>query len=192
VLASASNVGASAASPSERCLYRRCMWCLLRLWHVESLESVIEHPQGIIFTRTSYLTAPARWRELSVPVLASRLEQLLDAAYKARAHTLAGSGDDTQMLWFGFYYEWVDHGVAVADSTLRSDLWTQPRAGAHPSLVAKAHDEVDAALHADRPGIAGRCYATAFEAFRIDEDDSWHLVGFNDRAGLFAERHPAS
>ena len=119
------------------------MWSLLRLWHVESLESVIEHPEGVIFTRTSYVTAPKRWRELPTEVLTARLEQLLNAAYRVRAGTLAGSGDDTQMLWFGFYFEWVDEGSAPADPDHRSSLWTLPRANAHPNLVAKAHEEVD-------------------------------------------------
>jgi hypothetical protein len=164
------------------------MWSLLRLWHVEALESVIENPQGVIFTRTSYLTAPARWRELPTDVLASRLEQLLIAAYRRRAATLAGSGDDTRMLWFGFYFEWVDRDDTAGDPATHCDLWIFPAAYAHPNLVARAHEEVDAHLHADRPGIARRCYASAFEVFRIDDNDSWHLVRHEDREALFATR----
>ena len=40
------------------------VWALLRLWHVEFLESVIDRPNAVSFTRTSYVTAPERWRQL--------------------------------------------------------------------------------------------------------------------------------
>lgn len=164
------------------------MWSLLRFWHVESLDTVIEHPRGISFTRTSYIAAPSRWRELPIPELVSRLEQLLIAAYNRRNYTLRDTDDPARMVPFVFDFEWVEHDDAPAMLGAVPEPWVLPNANAHPDLVMRGLSEIDARRRVTRPGLHARPYANAFEAIRIDEDDSWHLVRSADRAAMFASR----
>jgi hypothetical protein len=167
------------------------MWSLLRIWHIEALESVIGDPKGVSFTRTSYVAAPARWRNLSQPELAGRIEQLLNAAYERRNWlTTQQSGDPVGLEPFVFYFEWVERDSIPAAPGVVVEPWVLPRANAHPDLVARAFAEIDARVQAARPGIDARAYADAFYVFRIDEDDSWHFIRSRSRKAetLFAER----
>lgn len=47
-------------------------------------------------------------------------------------------------------------------------------------------------MQAARTGIEGRCYEGGFSAFRIDEDDTWHLVSWRDRDAMYADRHEST
>jgi hypothetical protein len=164
------------------------MWSLLRIWHAEAIESVIQHPQGVHFLRTSYLTAPEQWRNLPQPELVNRVEQLLNASYRRRNWSTAQSDDPTPMVPFAFYFEWVDLDDSPAITDTRVAPWVLPNANAHPNLVENAIADIDARLQTVRPGINARAYSEAFSVFRIDPDDTWHLIDDRDRAALFADR----
>ena len=166
-------------------------WALLRVWHFEAMNSVIANPDVAHFTRTSYLTAPSRWRELPLPALASRVEQVLVASYKQRAAQLRTPDDPASLVPFAFFFEWVDRDDIPANPAAQGDPFLYPCVAANPALGDIAYRDLDAIIKAARPGIASRCYDDAFSAFRIDENDSWHLVPYRDREALFEERHVA-
>ncbi len=147
------------------------LWALLRLWHVESLELVIDHPNAVSFTRTSYITTPERWRQLTQSELLARIEQLLNASYNRRNYLTAQSGDTTRMVPFVFYFEWVERGDSPGLADAISKPWVLPKANAHQDLINRAFDEIDAKLRVSRPGIDSRAYRDAFSVFRIDEDE---------------------
>jgi hypothetical protein len=160
---------------------------LLRVYHAEALGSVIGEPMAAVFLRTSYVTTPSAWQELARDVLANRVEQLLNAAYARRNWSMAQSDDPTPMLPFLFDFEWVGRAPSPPlddDDSERGPL-ILPGAGAHAAVIEGAIDELLRILDAERPGIDARCYDRAFEVFRIDDDDSWHLIRHEDRSALF-------
>jgi hypothetical protein len=164
-------------------------WALLRVWHCEAMESVIDRDDPIHFTRTSYLSAPARWSGLPTKELARRVEIVLNASYKRRAWELRTAEDTNSLVPFAFYFEWVDRDDVGADPLASVAPFLYPCTVANPRLAEIAFRDLDALAQAARPGLASRCYAGAFSAFRIDVDDTWHLVRHDDRAALFAARH---
>lgn len=164
-------------------------WVLLRIWHLEAMETVIEHPQLVHFTRTSYLSAPARWRDLPLPQLAARVEQVLAASYKQRAAQLRTQDDSASLVPFAYFFEWVDRDDIPANPEAQSDPFLYPCAKTNPVLPEIAIRDLDKIVQEPRAGIASRCYASGFSAFRIDEDDTWHLVRHADREPMFRERY---
>jgi hypothetical protein len=92
------------------------------------------------------------------------------------------------MLYFAFFYEWVERADVPADPAAVSHPWFLPKAKAHPNLIERAYVELDETLQAARKGLDSKAYEDAFDAFRIDDDDRWQLI-HDDRAGLFASRH---
>ena len=166
-------------------------WALLRLWHLEAMETVIADPGLVHFTRTSYLSAPIRWRALPMPELASRVEQVLAASYKLRGWELRTPDDPWSLVPFAFYFEWVDREDIPANPDATSDPFMYPCADANPVLSDLAIRDLDKILQDRRPGIAARCYQNAFSTFRIDEDDTWHLVDYGESEALFRTRYEA-
>jgi hypothetical protein len=166
-------------------------WQLLRTWHLEAMECVIDSPTPATFTRTTYLSVPASWRSFTSRQLAARIEQALNAHYRIRWATLRTAEVDERIIPFAFDFEWVSRADLPAVPNARSDPWTFPCAKDTQGLAEIAWREIDAKLQSVRPGIDARCYADAFEVFRVDEDDSWHIVDWNDRAAMFAARYEA-
>jgi hypothetical protein len=165
------------------------MWALLRVWHVECLDTVIEQATAYSFTRESYVSAPQAWRELPHKQLLARIEQLLIAHYDHRARTSMTETDRARQVPFAYFFEWVERADHPADPTAQADPFVLPQARAHPALVEAAIIELTTRLRAKRKGIDSKCYDDAFTAIRIDENDTWHLVKFADRAPLFAARY---
>ena len=165
------------------------MWALLRLWHVECLDTVIDQPTAYSFTRESYISAPAAWRELPIAQLLARIEQLLIAHYNQRAATSMTADDRARQEPFAYWFEWVERADHPGDPEAQANPYILPKAGAHPAVVEAAVAELTKRLRAPRKGIDAKCYDDAFTAIRIDENDSWHLVKYADRAPLFAARY---
>jgi hypothetical protein len=164
-------------------------WELLRLWHFEALDSLIHDPKAVTFTRTSYVSAPRRWKVFAVEELVGRLEQLLLAHYRIRTASLQGSGDVAQVVPFGFDYEWVTRADMPAQPEFEAMPWMFPCATTHLHLFDIADRDMDMARRVDRLGIDSQCYRGAFAVFRIDEDDTWHIVRHYRRAAMFAARY---
>ncbi|MBA3397390.1 MAG: hypothetical protein H0T89_32490 [Deltaproteobacteria bacterium] len=180
---------AIAGSADEPRTADHARWQLLRVWHLEAMECVIDNPMLVSFTRTSYVSAPASWCQLAQPQLVARIEQLLGAHYRVRAETLRTPEVDERMMPFAFDFEWVGAGDQPANPGARADPWLLPCTSANARLVELASQELDAKLQAARWGIDSRCYADAFEVFRIDDDDAWHIIDWDDRAAMFAARY---
>ena len=168
-------------------------WELLRLWHSEALDSAVHDPRAVTFTRTSYVSAPSWWRSFSTEELVGRLEQLLLAHYRVRAASLQstgqGTGDLAQVIPFGFDYEWVTRADMPAQPDFEAVPWMFPCALTHRHLFEIADREMDLARRVDRRGIDAQCYRGAFAVFRIDEDDTWHIIRHYKRAAMFAARY---
>jgi hypothetical protein len=150
---------------------------------------VIHHPRVRTFLRTSYVSAPRAWTSFSTEELVGRIEQLLTAHYRVRAASLQGSDDLAQVIPFSFDFEWVAREEMPAQPDFESLPWMLPCAAAHPHLFAIADREMDATRRVARPGIDARGYRDAFAVFRIDEDDTWHLVRHYKRAAMFVARY---
>jgi len=153
------------------------------------MECVIESPALASFARTSYISTPTCWRDLPPRQVATRIEHLLHAHYRIRAATLRTPEVDERMVPFAFDFEWTTRADIPATPGVRSDPWMFPYANRNPRLSEIASNELDARLQGARPGIESRCYRDAFEAFRVDEDDSWHIIDWRERASLFASRY---
>ena len=166
-------------------------WVLLRVWHLETMESVVTSADPMHFTRTSYLSAPARWRDLPFAVLANRVEQVLLADYRRRAAQLRTDDDSDSLVPFSFYFEWVEDRDVAANPAAQLDPFMFPCAHDNPALAEIAVREVDVLVRSSRPGLANGCYVAAFSGYRIDEDDSWHIVGIRERQAMFESRHGA-
>src|SRR4051812_9458549 len=83
-------------------------WSLLRIWHVEILDSWMGSPSPTLFTRTSYCVAPSELRARGQIELVGRVETLLAASYAMRNHQTAQSGDPAKQVCLAFAFEWVD------------------------------------------------------------------------------------
>lgn len=166
-------------------------WALLRVWHLEAMETVIEHPAVCHFVRTSYVSVPTRWHALPLAEVARRVEMLLLAHYRIRAATLWTPEVDERMQPFAFDFEWVARADMPAQPVAEGAPWLFPVAQVNPHLEDLAFEELSARREAARPGIASRCYDDAFAAVRVDVDDTWHMVRHADRAAMFAARHEA-
>jgi hypothetical protein len=164
-------------------------WVLLRIWHLEAMETAVAEQMPSHFTRTSYLSAPTRWRELPVRDLAARIEQVLAASYKRRAWQLRTPEDPWSLVPFAFYFEWVGDTDTPANPSATSDPFIYPCANANPVLAQIAARDLDQLVQAARTGISSRCYEDRFSTFRIDEDDTWHLVPARESAALFQARY---
>lgn len=152
------------------------------------MSCVIDHPQAYTFTRTSYVSAPSFWREMSPVTLAGRIEQLLVAHYRIRAATLDTPPNGDRMLPFAFDFEWVEDGP-TSEADEDAAPWLLPVARANEHLTETAYRELDGIRRVPRPGIAARCYEDAFTVFRIDEDDTWHHLRAHDRERMFEARY---
>ena len=164
-------------------------WPLLRIWHLEVMDCLITSPHACTFTRESYVTAPPFWITLPPAELARRIEQLLAAHYRIRAATLATPWNEDRMAPFAFDFEWVRREANPPHPNACAEPWLLPAAHANRHLAETAFREIDAALAVARPGLAARCYEQAFAFFRIDDNDTWHVVGWTDRAALFTARY---
>ncbi|HEY4055585.1 MAG TPA: hypothetical protein VGM39_03215 [Kofleriaceae bacterium] len=155
-------------------------WELIRLWHFEMMEVVIDSPSGVHFVRTTYVSTPARWKDLAVPEIAARLEQLLDVHYRHRWHTMTIPGEPVErILPFGFDYEWVTRDDMPPRDSVAPFIF--PVGRANPYLHKTIIDGMFEIVSKPRPGIAAECLLQAFDAFRIDADDSWHMLDTRDR-----------
>jgi hypothetical protein len=178
------NTGTAAEATREP-----ARWELLRVWHLEAMECVIHSPTPATFIRTSYISAPACWSAFPPRELATRIEHVLHAHYRVRAATLRTPDVDERMLPFAFDFEWVTRDDTAGTAEAHSRPWLFPCAIENPRLSEIALHEIDAALRAARPGIDARCYGDAFEVFRVDEDDTWHIIDWDQRVAMFAGRY---
>lgn len=165
-------------------------WQLVRVWHVETLDSVAHHPIAPRFLRTSYCLAPSTWKKLDDLALRDRLLYALDLSYRFRNYQSAKSGDKAEMIWVAVAFELVDK-IAMApyvDGDEDEDferVTVRVDRNIHPDVTDAAVSQVIATWYAARPGMDAKPWTDAFTTFRFDEDDTCHLVKSRDRAALF-------
>lgn len=174
---------AAASSPSPS-------WKLVRVWHVETLSTVAQHPEAKRFLRTSYGIVPASWGSLSAQAMLDRVLFALNLSYGVRNAQSARAGDPAEMLWIAASCELVDEGSRsspvedAADDELVSVRIDRP---IHRAVIEGAAQEVIAARRSERDGIQTQPWQRAFSAFRFDEDgDTCHLLRHPERAAAFA------
>jgi hypothetical protein len=176
-----SNLPASITSLSKQ---------LVRIWHVETLDTVAAHSNAVRFLRTSYCVVPFAWKKLDALAVRDRVLYALQLSYRFRNHQSAKSGDEAEMLWVAVAFEFVDKlemaptidGDEDEDHervTVRTDL------DIHPDVIDAAVSQVIATWYAARPGLDAKPWTDAFSTFRYDDDDTCHLVKFRERAALF-------
>lgn len=164
-------------------------WQLMRVWHCEALDIVVGHSEGVHFTRTSYISTPPYWRKFPDKELSSRIEQLMNAAYRRRNASMRTDYDRSEMRCFAFYFEWVERDDVAANPDALSQPWLLPLAAAHPDVTQRGIEDIDKKVQAARRGTVNRGYEDAFHYFEIDAMDVWHIVDGNDQKARLDARH---
>lgn len=165
-------------------------WQLVRVWHVETLDTVAHHPNAPRFLRTSYGAVPATWKKLDDVAVRDRVRYALELSYRSRNYQSAKSGDKAAMIWVAISFELVDkiamapHIAGDEDEDLERVTVRVDRC-IHPEVIGAAVSQVVATWYAARPGLDAMPWTEAFSTFRFDEDDTCHLVKARERAALF-------
>jgi hypothetical protein len=157
-------------------------WRLLRIWHVEAIESVTHHPNAAMFSRTSYCLAPNRWEDFEPSELLRRVEFLLEAHYRRRNYQTAQTGDPVGMLWIAYAFEWVARSEMPANTSdnVDEDIWVTSRP-VDEELVMRAITQIEAKWRQPRPGIDSRPWSDGFGLFGIEADgETWKLLRSRD------------
>ncbi len=138
------------------------------------------------FMRTPYLSVPASWRSFTLSQRAARIEQALNAHHRIRWATSRTIDVDERIIVFALDFEWVNRADLPAIPNARSDSWRFPCAKYNPVFIEIARGQIDANLQPVRLAIDARRYADEFEGFRFDEDNSWHIIDWSERAAMFS------